>query len=137
MKSRRNSAVRALFVTLGLLWELPQTALGLLLLLALQARGGVRELSRERHRLFVACRALSVSLGYVIFYAAGSARIKRHEYGHALQSRLLGPLYLPLVGLPSVCRNLYGRLYRRRNGQAWPRYYSGFPERWADRLAER
>jgi RHS repeat-associated protein len=26
----------------------------------------------------------------------------RHEYGHTLQSRLVGPLYLPKVGLPSL-----------------------------------
>ena len=30
-----------------------------------------------------------------------------HEYGHAVQSRRLGPAYLPLVGVPSVMRVAY------------------------------
>jgi hypothetical protein len=82
----------------------------------------------------------AVSLGdYIILdpvYRNGHARTKRHEQGHQKQSKILGPLYLLAVGLPSIVRNIYDRLahrkwnsYRREN---W--YYSGYPERWADRL---
>ena len=60
-------------------------------------------------------------------------RILRHEYGHSIQSLILGPLYLFVVGLPSIlwCRvPALGKSWRsgRRS------YYSFFTERSADRL---
>lgn len=51
----------------------------------------------------------------------------RHEYGHCLQSRRLGWLYLPTVGLVSGIRAGLG-LYRRGH------YYDCWPENWADKL---
>ena len=60
-------------------------------------------------------------------------RILRHEYGHSVQSMIFGPLYLLMVGLPSIlwCRvPSIGRSWRsgRRS------YYSFITERSADRL---
>ncbi len=60
-------------------------------------------------------------------------RILRHEYGHSIQSMIFGPLYLLLIGLPSImwCRvPAIGRSWRsgRRS------YYSFVTERSADRL---
>ena len=60
-------------------------------------------------------------------------RILRHEYGHSIQSLVLGPLYLFVVGLPSIlwCRvPALGKSWRsgRRS------YYSFITERSADRL---
>lgn len=54
-----------------------------------------------------------------------------HEWGHTRQSLMLGPLYLPVVGLPSIVwAALYGSVIpRSRNG-----YYRFYTERWADRL---
>lgn len=60
-----------------------------------------------------------------------------HEHGHRIQSRILGPFYLLIVGIPSALRNLYSR-YLFRKGvpvsliKRW--YYSQFPENWADKL---
>ena len=62
------------------------------------------------------------------------AENRDHELGHAAQSRLLGPLFLPVVGLTSTARLAYAvghRLIRRRR---WGGYYDGFPEKWADAL---
>jgi hypothetical protein len=54
-----------------------------------------------------------------------------HEFGHYRQSLLLGPLYLPLIGLPSVC---WAMVKKAGLFAAVP--YCAFPtERWADRLA--
>ena len=59
-----------------------------------------------------------------------------HEKGHRIQSRILGPLYLVIVGVPSLIRNLWDRAKHKE----WPYaakvrwYYSGFPENWADKL---
>jgi hypothetical protein len=60
--------------------------------------------------------------------------VRDHEYGHTFQSRWLGPLYLPVVGVPSVLRNVYAVAYREITGERWRGYFDGFPERWADEL---
>lgn len=83
-----------------------------------------------------------VSLGeYIILdytYYAGkqnSVTIK-HEYGHSIQSKILGPLYLPTVGIVSIARNIWDRLFHKdwdlRRRLKW--YYSAWPESWADKL---
>lgn len=63
-------------------------------------------------------RLSSVSLGMFVFVSshrlfdrrvndrlsdeAASRALLVHEYGHTIQSLVLGPLYLPLIGLPSL-----------------------------------
>lgn len=57
----------------------------------------------------------------------------RHEaIGHTKQSRMLGWLYLPIVGLQSICwAGLYGTVVKpTTNG-----YYKFWTEKWADKLA--
>ena len=56
-----------------------------------------------------------------------------HEYGHCVQSLMLGPLYLIAVGVPSYrWANLPAlRKMRRETGRS---YYSVYPENWANRL---
>jgi hypothetical protein len=47
----------------------------------------------------------AVSLGQFIFIFSrynDVGFIERHEYGHTIQSHLLGPLYLLVIGLPSI-----------------------------------
>ena len=124
-----------------LFWELPQDALGLAVLGVAWALGDVVAVQRDQGRLFIESRSLGVSLGWFVFWSRGTNRyfrpdplMKRHEYGHSFQSRWLGPLYLPLVGVPSVSRVLYGMAYREVKGTKWRNYYAGYPENWADRL---
>lgn len=112
-------------------WELPQNLVGLALVAIMRRR--ILERRREAGRLFLRTRTTGVSLGWFVFWCTDES-IRLHEYGHTFQSRMLGPLYLPIVGLPSMLRALYARLYRRRTGRWWPRYFDGYPERWADRL---
>ena len=63
-------------------------------------------------------------------------RILYHEYGHTIQSAILGPLYLPVIAIPSlIWANSPGlSRYRVRSGRS---YYSFYPERWADQLGLR
>ncbi len=77
----------------------------------------------------------SVSLGQFIFLSRGREDVRPHEFGHSIQSLILGPLYLLVIGLPSIiwagfpaCKNV--RRKRRIS------YYDFYTERWADRLAE-
>ena len=59
--------------------------------------------------------------------------LRAHELGHTVQSRRLGPLYLPTVGIVSPTRALYAMAYRWRTGRGWARYYDRWPEDAADR----
>ena len=129
---------RRIVNTMLILWELPQDCLGFGLLVLHWATGKIGKLERERQRLFITA-GVSVSLGYFIFVGptglAPVERIKEHEWGHSIQSRMLGPLYLIVVGIPSLSRAVYAIWYERRHHKRWTRYFSGFPESWADKLA--
>jgi len=103
--------------------------------------GTVEGIEIDRERLFVRSRMSAVSLGHFVFWSRGENRwvildehTRDHEWGHSFQSRMLGPLYLPLVGLPSVTRVLYAVLHREVTGRRWDGYFDGYPESWADRL---
>lgn len=66
-----------------------------------------------------------------------AAKILVHEYGHTIQSLLCGPLYLLMIGLPSLLwsrRFTRGRSSYRARGIA---YHSRYPERGANRFGER
>lgn len=123
-------------------WGLPQTLLGGLVYLSLCWRsledpGGVRESGAFVTR-WPFQRGLS--LGYFIFVPGDAdGRLVRHEYGHSLQSLALGPLYLPVIGLPSLVWAGLPALERRRSHRGIS-YYAFYTERWADRwggVAER
>jgi hypothetical protein len=126
---------------LGVLWELPQSALGALLLGAEALFSSAKRVEVENGRVFVESTRSAVSLGHFVFWARGEnrwfvldANTRAHEYGHTFQSRLLGPLYLPLIGVPSLARVVYAIGYREITGRRWRGYFDGYPERWADRL---
>ena len=80
-----------------------------------------------------------MSLGLFIFTPQEKSeradQVRVHEYGHCFQSLLLGPLYLILVGLPSVIwANLpYFRKLRQEKGV---RYVALYCESWASKWGE-
>jgi hypothetical protein len=126
---------------LELAWEAPQTALGVAMLGAEAARKRIVQIEVEDGRLVVESSGTGISLGHVVFWSRENSRWhdldlrnRAHELGHTRQSRLLGWLYLPIVGLPSISRAGFALLYREVTGRPWTRYYEGFPENWADRL---
>ena len=63
-------------------------------------------------------------------------RILLHEYGHTIQSLLLGPLYLPLIAVPSALWCFLPWCRRKRETEQIS-YYSFYTEKWADRLGEK
>lgn len=91
----------------------------------------------------------SVSLGLFVFVTAEpffaekydgqisieelSGRLLVHEYGHTIQSLILGPLYLLIIGIPSTLWGFLGGTKRRE--QQIP-YCAFFTEKWANRLGE-
>lgn len=130
------------------LWGMPQTLLGLC----------VYALHRKQkhyayHGAWVTewdCPS-SVSLGLFVFvtrrpYFAPkfegiaseeelSVRLLVHEYGHTVQSLLLGPLYLILMGIPSTVWGFWPSLAKWRREKRIS-YFSFFTERWANALGE-
>lgn len=75
----------------------------------------------------------SVTLGeYIFTNARVSLSTIRHEYGHIVQSRILGPLYLLVIGLPSI---LHAAVHNRVcKGKEYNHFYT---ERWADSLSSK
>lgn len=60
-------------------------------------------------------------------------RLLKHEYGHSIQSAILGPLYIPIVGIPSILWCNVKPIGRKwRSGKM--SYYDAFQEKWADKL---
>lgn len=123
------------------MWELPQNIFGVLLYGILKYKKQVTGFEKESHLRFIETKKLGVSLGWFIFWSPTGNRFaqytndcRMHEYGHARQSVILGPLYLLLVGIPSVSRVIYSRWYFRKNGIHWKYYFDGYPENWADKL---
>lgn len=59
-----------------------------------------------------------------------------HEDGHRQQSRILGPLYLFVIGIPSMLHNLYIRTLKNKitESERQERYYNFYCEKWADYL---
>ena len=113
-------------------WQLPQNLLGLLAGCFLKGKRrltgfpGIPQAIR-----IVAARNMwgGISLGnFVYLRPPAYERMVRHEYGHCLQSRLLGPFYLFVIGLPSLLWALWWHPGRSVS------YYTFYTERWADSL---
>lgn len=115
------------------IWQFPQHILGFLM-----SRKAVRMHVYNDVMVYYTRNVFNcgVSLGnYILLDADKYARLDlttiKHEYGHSLQSRMLGPLYLLAVGLPSaLCNNVYARIFKKDS--VW--YYNRYPEKWADKL---
>lgn len=59
--------------------------------------------------------------------------IIRHEYGHRIQSYILGPLYMLVIYLPSY---IHYKIYSLFNDE-WDEYYSFYTESSADYLSRK
>lgn len=125
------------------IWQLPQNLLGLLLI-AIYRPSRKHTLDNGVEIYYSHKMSGGISLGkYAIVHTIHYRQnvedsIKRdtvrHEaLGHTKQSMWLGPLYLPTIGLCSICwAGLYGTKLcpATTNG-----YYKFWTEKWADKLA--
>lgn len=123
------------------IWQLPQNLLACVILLIHHKT--VDSTAIYGHKVYIIPEwdswGAGISLGDYIILAPMhlSVTTVKHEYGHQVQSRIFGPLYLVTVGFFSaVCNNLWDRLFHKK----WPTkqrikwYYSRYPENWADKL---
>lgn len=122
-------------------WELPQTLLGAALI-PFYKRSTLKVVEHGDTKVFFSSKFPGgISLGrYVFIHWNGKTKMSsksmqntiRHEcFGHGTQSKYLGPLYLIVIGLPSIIwAALYGSIIpRTKNG-----YYKFYTEKWADKL---
>jgi len=125
---------RTLYVIVQLTWGLPQTLLGFVIWLC------------HRHcpqRVYHGCivtrwqKRGSLGVGMFLFLSESAydaqPQVQVHEFGHAVQSAILGPLFLPIMGLPSFlwCNLPFCRSLRREKGVS---YYEFYPESTANLL---
>ena len=139
-----------MYTLLQLTWGLPQTLMGLVVFLLNV---------RRPHRMFSGAVLTSwklkqsLSLGLFIFvsddpfyyYQSQKKRYSYdeffgmfavHEYGHTIQSLMFGPLYLLIVGIPSLIWADLPALIDMRVRKRMS-YFSIFPEKQANRLGEK
>lgn len=118
-------------------WGFPQSLLGLIFRLVY-----IKCPRTEYHGAVVTHWPKGGSMGVGMYLFLGTngdearrAQVLVHEFGHSVQSLILGPLFLPVMGIPSFlwanlppCRKL-----RKEKGVS---YYTFYPERNANWLGE-
>lgn len=78
----------------------------------------------------------AITLGCYVFVGLNSEyrETVKHELGHTIQSKILGPLYLIVIGIPSITycglRRLFPSLRKKD-------YHSFYTEKSADYLSEK
>ena len=120
------------------IWQLPQHLLAILYIgyLVMMCKDlGVE--SRYKQAIVIPCVMRgAVTLGCYVFVGLNSEYRKtvKHELGHTIQSKILGPLYLIVIGIPSITycglRRIFPSL-RKKN------YYDFYTEKWANNLSEK
>jgi hypothetical protein len=94
-----------LYILVGWIWQFPQTFLGWFL----------SQFFKDKHIgpagfKYVLVRSPSfpvICLGEYLFI--GSTNLTRFIFGRAILSRRLGPLFIPLISLPSITLILIGK----------------------------
>ena len=149
-----SSLGKLLVLPILIIWQLPQLMIGTLVALILWADGDIIKIDinsfttndlkfkggcipwlsppsikfkRDSYfsRTFSGC-----SLVFTILPDFCSEYYYKHEFGHYKQSLILGPLYLFVIGIPSICLNIISRY----NKKVWENYYNFYTERWANKL---
>lgn len=115
------------------LWQFPQIIIGWLVLPFLKPFACVKGKDDVRYFYCDRLNGSAVTFGPLIFlsgayYEYQGSKTEMHEYGHSVQSKWLGPLYLFVVGMPSIVHAIF---HKDREGHT---YYDFFTERWADKL---
>ena len=129
-----------LFTIVQLTWGILQSFAGLVVYLLGSFVKPIHRVSTGRYRSAICVEwenSGGLSLGLFIFVPRNpSEGILVHEYGHCIQSLILGPLYLPLVGVPSLlwAGHPKARAYRVEKHVS---YYHPLQEHNANVLGER
>ena len=80
-----------------------------------------------------------ISLGMFIFANHDRAEVTIHEYGHTFQALLLGPLYLIIIGIPSLswaCIPIFDKLRNERGIQYTWLYCEKWASYWGEKITK-
>ena len=120
------------------IWQLPQHIIALIYFgyLVMMCKDlGID--SRYKQAIVIPCIMRgAITLGNYVFVGLNSEykETVKHELGHTIQSKILGPLYLIIIGIPSITycglRWIFPSL-RKKN------YYNFYTERTANNLSEK
>ena len=124
-------------------WELPQTLVGAAIAL-LHKEKPLRVIEYADQKVYLYDKFNGgISLGYYshidwnakdhnnnVVRRGLKTSVSHEAKGHGTQSKWLGPLYLPVIGLPSIIHcGIYIACGRKWN------YYNFYTEKWADKIA--
>lgn len=123
-------------------WCLPQTLLGFFVKLFLNGKKAKYIINDKTYIVYNTDKTWlgGISLGKYVCLGINQDRENtiKHEHGHQIQSLILGPLYLLIIGLPSglwcwFIWNLVNKI-RVKKGKSYLSYYWFYPEAWANKL---
>lgn len=113
-------------------WGILQTFVGFILFLITVISGFGKVLRYENGVVYTfwGSNQGSISLGMFVFVTNDEPELIAHETGHTVQSLILGPLYLLIIGLPSIL--WAGFIFDRVKTKT---YYEFYTESWANKIA--
>lgn len=119
-------------------WQLPQNLLGVLWK-NIKKDSIITDISNDDiksvgAKTFLVKDGGAVSLGKYVFVSQtyrDRDRIIKHECGHVKQSKMLGPLYLIVIGVPSILHAWLNDYIGCDKKSGYSHFYT---EKWADKL---
>lgn len=114
------------------IWQILQNIVGMIFWVVLKIGGSVKKIEGTKWSTAFKANKMNggISLGSFCFlseYGSENEALVAHELkGHTWHSRLLGPLYLFIVGIPSLLNAWLGIAKH---------YYDFFTEKWANKRA--
>lgn len=115
------------------IWQLPQNIIALIYLGYLIAENQISAVEEYKGaKVYTKYSSGCVTLGNYIFVSprATESTVK-HEWGHTRQSLILGPLYLIIIGIPSILWAMTHRTIAPDKPYSWL-----YTESWADKLSD-
>lgn len=139
----RNKINHIIYTVLQLTWGINQNILGILLFLILTVINPTRK-RMYYHGAIVSYWKFPFSMGLGMFIFFGhwqqneeyAKQVLVHEYGHTIQSIIVGPFFMHVVGLPS---SIWASLpiFEKWRKEGRYTYFDLFCERWANYEGER
>lgn len=113
------------------IWQLPQNIIALIYLSYLIVENQIPAITKYKGiKVYTKYSSGSVTLGNYIFVSPrATENTIKHEYGHTRQSLYLGPLYLIIIGIPSILWAMIHKTIAPDKLYCW--FYT---EAWADKL---
>ena len=126
-----------LYTIIQFTWGLPQNLAGLMVFLFLFLINPKRKIEYFHGAVVSYWKfGSSMTLGMFIFYGHWvheenyAKAILIHEYGHTIQSLMLGPLFSPVVGFPSMWAHI--PIFEKWRGEGRYSYFDLYCEKWAN-----